>query len=147
MFTDPENYLPHRAPFLFVDEFDVDPSGKRVSGSRTFTESDFFFAGHFPGDPIVPGVILIETLAQCGGAGVSKAGIAPSGAIYVLAAISKVKFKKIVRMGDKLEMEIKTAKVRRTFLTQKGKGFVNGELAVEASWLCTFFDPENAVAR
>lgn len=138
MFNDPENYLPHRAPFLFIDEYDVDAAGKRVTGSRTFTAEDFFFKGHFPGNPIVPGVILVETLAQCGGAGVSKAGVAPAGAIYVLAAMNKIKFRRIVKLGDKLDMEIKTVRVRKTFLTQKGKGFVNGELAVEAQWLSTF---------
>lgn len=142
MFTDPEKRLPHRTPFLFVDEYNTTPDGKHITGSRTFTEKDFFFEGHFPGNPIVPGVILIETLAQCGGCGVSAAAIAPPGALYAIATLNKVKFHRIVRPGEKLEMEIKTVRVKRKFLTQKGKGFVNGDLAVEAQWLCTYFSPE-----
>lgn len=138
MFTDAENYLPHRAPFLFVDEFDVTPDGKKIVGSKTFTDNDFFFKGHFPGNPIVPGVILIETLAQCGGCGVSKAGVAPKDAVYILASMNKIKFRRVVRPNEKFEMEIRTVRVKKNFLTQKGRGFVNGELAIEAQWLSTF---------
>lgn len=137
MNNDPQNFLPHRHPFLFVDEFDVSPATKTIIGSKTFTGDEFFFPGHFPGHPIVPGVILVETMAQCGGCGVSKQNLVGEGAIFLLVALNKVKFRKSVRPGDKLMMEIKTIKLKKNFLTQRGKGYVNDELAVEAEWLCT----------
>lgn len=137
MDRDVQKYLPHRAPFAFVDEFDTTPDGVHIKGSRLFTESDFFFAGHFPGMPVVPGVILVEALAQCGGAGMVKSGRVPGGCDFFLASIKEVKFHSKVGLGDRFDMEVETLKtIRNKFLVQRGKGFVNGEVAAEAQWVC-----------
>ena len=135
MANDPESFLPHRPPFLFVDEFVASQDGRNILGARTFREDDGFFAGHFPGNPIVPGVVLVEAMAQCGGAGLAKAGFAPPDSVYVLAAIGKAKFHRLVRPGERLEIEVRTIRIRRGYITQRGKGYVDGVLAVEARWL------------
>jgi 3-hydroxyacyl-[acyl-carrier-protein] dehydratase len=130
------DYLPHRPPFAFVDEFEVSEDGKSVKGSRVFTDKEFFFPGHFPGNPVVPGVILVETMAQCGGAGLVKAACIGKDNDFFLASVKEAKFRRIVRPNDKLEMEIETIRVRTTMIVQKGVGKVNGEVAVQAEWSC-----------
>lgn len=144
MANDPENYLPHRKPFLFVDEFVATQDGRSILGSRTFREDDVFFAGHFPGNPVVPGVILVEAMAQCGGAGLAKAGLAPPDSIYVLGAVAKAKFHRLVRPGERLDIEVKTLRIRRGYITQRGKGYVDGVLAVEARWLSATLPTDGA---
>lgn len=129
-------YLPQRPPFAFVDDFESSSDGETTKGSRLFTEDDFFFKGHFPGHPVVPGVILIETLAQCGGCGIVKSGRVPEGSNFLLASIKEAKFHRIVRPGELFVMEITTEKVLRSrFIIQNGRGSVNGELAIEATWV------------
>lgn len=137
MDRDVEQYLPHRKPFLFVDEFEVSEDASTVTGSRTFTGDDFFFKGHFPGYPVVPGVILIEAMAQCGGAGMVKRACVPENCNFFLASVKEAKFKRKVVQGDKFDMEVTTLRtLKNRFLIQQGRGFVNGEEAVEAEWMC-----------
>ena len=137
MDRDIQKYLPHRPPFVFVDEFETDEKGETTVGNRLFTEDDFFFKGHFPGMPVVPGVILVECLAQCGGAGIVKSGRVPGNSDFFLATVKEAKFHAKVGLGDRLDMEIETLRIARNrFIVQHGKGTVNGELAVEASWVC-----------
>ncbi len=143
MISDPKRCLPHREPFLFVDAFEASTDGKTIKGSRLFREDDFFFKGHFPGNPIVPGVILVETMAQCGGCGITSAGIMPEGTLYVLASIGNVKFHHVVKPGDKFEIEVETLRVRSSFITQRAKGYVGGVLAAEAEWLCSCKRPSD----
>ncbi|MDR0998023.1 MAG: beta-hydroxyacyl-ACP dehydratase, partial [Treponema sp.] len=84
-----EDLLPHRPPFLFVDEI-VSAAGDRIVAKRVFTEEEFFFKGHFPQYPVVPGVILVETMAQAGGAGLRKLGILEGDKLFFLATVDKV---------------------------------------------------------
>ena len=79
-----EGLLPHRAPFLFVDEV-VSTDNDTIIAKHVFTEKEFFFAGHFPEYPVVPGVILVETMAQSGGAGLRKLGVLGGDARFFLA--------------------------------------------------------------
>lgn len=127
--------LPHRDPFLFVDSVDVNEDGS-YTGYRTFTENEFFFKGHFPEYPVVPGVILVETLAQCGGAGVGKAGLVELGKIFFFATAEKVKFRKQVRPNDKVRMEVENMRVSSSMIKQSGIAYVGDEIAAEATWLC-----------
>ncbi|MDR0585204.1 MAG: 3-hydroxyacyl-ACP dehydratase FabZ [Treponema sp.] len=130
-----ENLLPHREPFLFVDEI-VRADEKKVIARHVFTEKEFFFRGHFPGYPVVPGVILVETMAQSGGAGLRKLGILGDDALFFLASVDKVKFRRQVRPGDELQSEIENLRVSPRMIKQSGKAFVGEELAVEAEWMC-----------
>jgi len=130
---DIKELIPHRPPFLFVDR--VEKADKdEVIGYRRFTDADFFFAGHFPGYPVVPGVILIETMAQCGGAGVRL--VTGNRGLFFLAAIEKVKFRRQVKPGDELRMVVQNLRVTKMMVRQAGKAYVGDELAAEAEWLC-----------
>jgi len=107
-----EGLLPHRKPFLFVDE--VAPAeGGRITARYVFTEKEFFFAGHFPRYPVVPGVILIETMAQAGGAGMRKAGSLGGDALFFLASVDKVKFRRQVRPARRFGWKSRTCGSRR----------------------------------
>lgn len=136
-----QDLIPHRTPFLFLDQLESWDHG-RIVGTRLFTEKDSFFQGHFPGFPVVPGVILIEALAQCGGAGVLKRGLLPPHAIIFLAAVSNARFRRPVRPGEVLRMEIEDVRVSTRMLKQKGTGTVDGVLAVEAEWMALAGEPK-----
>lgn len=130
---DPKKLIPHREPFLFVDRIekaDLDS----IVGYRRFPADEPFFAGHFPGYPVVPGVILVETMAQVGGAGLRI--IDPDRpAIYYFATIDKVKFRRQVRPDDEVRIEVATLRNGKTAVKQAGKAYVGSELAAEAEWM------------
>jgi len=130
-----ESLLPHREPFLFVDEI-TQADEKKIIAKHVFTEKEFFFKGHFPEYPVVPGVILIETMAQSGGAGLRKLGILGDGALFFLASVDKVKFRRQVRPGDEVRSEVENLRVSPRMVKQSGKAFVGDELAAEAEWMC-----------
>jgi len=134
-----ENLLPHREPFLFVDEI-VQADEKKIVARRVFSEKDFFFPGHFPGYPVVPGVILVETMAQSGGAGLRKMGALGDDALFFLATVDKVKFRRQVRPGDEVRSEIENMRVSPRMIKQSGKAYVGDELAAEAEWMCLVGD-------
>jgi 3-hydroxyacyl-[acyl-carrier-protein] dehydratase len=130
-----ESLIPHRQPFLFVDE--ITEAGKdQITAKHVFTENEFFFKGHFPGYPVVPGVILIETMAQSGGAGLRKLGLLGDDALFFLATVDKAKFRRQVRPGEEVRSEIKNLRVSAKMIRQAGKAYVGDELAAEAEWLC-----------
>jgi 3-hydroxyacyl-[acyl-carrier-protein] dehydratase len=133
--TDIKELIPHRPPFLYVDKL-ISADEKMVIGERTFDERDDFFKGHFPGHPIVPGVIMIEAMAQCGGAGARAAKIIGDDKLFFLAAVEKCRFKRQVLPGDTVRYEVTHDRVSAVILKQSGKVFVGDELAAEASWTC-----------
>ena len=133
--TDIKSLLPHREPFLFVDAIISADDNGSVS-EHTFTENEFFFKGHFPEYPVVPGVILCETMAQAGGAALSFQKKVPEGSLFFFASLDKVKFRNQVRPGDKVRMEITNLRVSTHMIKQAGKAYVGDTLCAEAEWLC-----------
>ncbi|MCL2139446.1 MAG: 3-hydroxyacyl-ACP dehydratase FabZ [Treponema sp.] len=130
-----EKLLPHREPFLFVDEI-IEADENKIIAKKVFTEKEFFFKGHFPGYPVVPGVILIETMAQSGGAGLRKIGILGDDSLFFLASVDRVKFRRKIRPGDEVRLEIENLRITSKMIRQCGKVFAGDDLAAEAEWLC-----------
>jgi 3-hydroxyacyl-[acyl-carrier-protein] dehydratase len=133
--NDIKSLLPHREPFLFVDRLEKTEE-EGIVGYRTFKSSEHFFKGHFPDYPVVPGVVLVETMAQCGGAGVRAMGKLADDALFFLASIDKVKFKRQVRPEEEVRLEVTNLRLSTRMIKQKGQAFVGDELAAEAEWLC-----------
>ncbi len=130
-----EKLLPHRDPFLFVDTIDENTE-TRIVCRHVFSANEFFFKGHFPEYPVVPGVILVETMAQAGGAALAKRGVFADGSLFFLATVDKVKFRKQVRPDDEATLVIENLRVSPRMIKQAGKVYVSGELSAEAEWMC-----------
>lgn len=122
-----EAILPHRDPFLLLDEVVELEPGARVVARRTVTEADC--AGHFPGNPIMPGVKMVEALAQCGAVAVLSQP-ENAGKLALFAGIDGVRFKRIVRPGDELTLECTLETVRGPVGRGRARASVGGELAV-----------------
>lgn len=129
--------LPHRTPFLFVDEL-VSADDTGALGTYTFTtEKNDFFKGHFPDFPIVPGVVLVEAMCQVAGAAIVARGVLPEGrATFILATVDKVRFRRPVRPGDTLTTVVSNGRVMSKLGMFSVKGYVGDELAAEAEVKC-----------
>ena len=130
-----ESIIPHRDPFLFVDEvLELEP-GVRVVARKTFHEDDWFFEGHFPGRPIVPGVIMVEAAAQTSAIAVLTVP-ENHGKLLLFAGIDKVRFKRIVSPGDELTLAAELGAARGTVGWAKIEARVGNELALRGSAMC-----------
>ena len=133
--------LPHRYPFLLVDRITELEPGKRVKGIKNVTINEPFFQGHFPGKPIMPGVLIIEAMAQVGGvlAGFSMPEeMAKEGPLnFYFVGMDKVKFRKPVVPGDQLVFELLPLRTGSRIWKMAGKAFVNDELVAEAELIAT----------
>lgn len=137
-----QRILPHRYPFLMIDRIiDIDGS-KRVVGLKNVTVNEAFFQGHYPGDPIMPGVLIIEALSQIGGVLLSQE-LEHKGKVAVLLSLDKVKFRRPVRPGDQLILEAEAIRVRSNSGHIKGWARVGDELAAEAEIKFLLTDAEN----
>src|SRR5437867_7865261 len=103
-----QSAIPHRAPFLFVDEI-LEQSDERILCRKTFTGDEYFFAGHYPGFPLVPGVLLCEAAMQAGAILLARHVPADGKSVPVATRLSDVKFKQMVRPGDTIEIEVELA--------------------------------------
>jgi 3-hydroxyacyl-[acyl-carrier-protein] dehydratase len=127
-----ESLIPHRPPFLLVDEIvELDP-GKRVVGRREIRADDWWFAGHFPERPVMPGVLTIEAIAQAGAVAVL-ADEANRGKIPFFAGIDDCRFKRVVEPGDVLTLECEFVRVRGPIAKGEGRALVGDEVAASAT--------------
>ena len=101
-----QKLIPHRFPFLFIDECEILERGKKGEASRVFKDDEFFFQGHFPGNPIVPGVIIVEALAQTAGIIVSESLTEYDKKSVLFMSVNKAKFRKPVIPNDKIIFEV-----------------------------------------
>ncbi len=135
-----QKILPHRYPFLFIDNVTEFEPGKRIVGIKNVTFNEQFFIGHFPGRPIMPGVLIIEAMAQTGGILLLKDGADFENKLVFFMSIDNVKFRKSVVPGDQLVMELTMLKARRNTFKMGGKAFVKGELVCEAEMMAGVVD-------
>ena len=126
--------LPHRYPFLLVDKLEIEEAGKKGIGLKNLTINEEFFQGHFPGNPIMPGVLQIEAMAQTAGLLVLSAMENPEGHSVLFMAINEAKFRKPVLPGDQLKMHVEKIKERRNVYVFKGAAYVDDILVSEAEF-------------
>ena len=140
-----EAMLPHRWPFLLVDRIDeYDAAAGRIVGIKAVTATEWFFQGHFPGMPVVPGVIQVEALAQTMGVYVAKQpGFGDR--IGLFAGIDDCRFKRVVKPGDVMRLEVTMEKLGRRFGRARGVATVDGEVCCEAT--LSFVIPDASVLR
>ena len=130
--------IPHRYPFLLVDRIlEMDRENQTIKGKKNVTMNEEFFNGHFPGHPVMPGVLVIEGMAQCLGVLVMESAL---GKVQYFAAIENTKFRNPVRPGDTLIYDVKVDKVKRNFVKASGKTYVDDAVVAEASFTFVIAD-------
>ena len=139
-----EEILPHRDPFLLLDEVTAIEPGVRVVARKRVREDEWYLAGHFPGRPIMPGVLMVEAMAQAGAVAVLSEK-ANRGKLALFAGIDDVRFKRIVEPGDELEVTCEVERLRGPVGRGKAEARVDGELAVRGTLM--FAVTENGSPR
>jgi 3-hydroxyacyl-[acyl-carrier-protein] dehydratase len=135
--------LPHRYPFLLVDRItEIDP-GKKIVGLKNVTINEPFFQGHFPGHPVMPGVLIVEAMAQVAAILVYSSSEENKGKITYFVGIDNTKFRKPVVPGDQLRLELEVIGCRRGIYTFSGKTYVEGKLVTESELRATFADKQS----
>lgn len=134
------NILPHRYPMLLVDRvLEIEP-GQRIVGLKNVSANEPFFAGHFPGRPVMPGVLIIEALAQCGGVLLMSGLESPEDKVIYFLSVDGVKFRRPVVPGDQLILELDLVQGRSRRGKLKGVARVDGRVAAEATILGQVMD-------
>ena len=135
------NMLPHRFPFLLVDRVVEFESGVSIKAYKNVTINEGFFQGHFPGQPIMPGVLIMEALAQAGGIFVIKSlGINPGEKLFLFTGIDEAKFRRPVVPGDQLMLEASVVRHKMHIWKMKGVATVDGELVAEGIFSAAVVD-------
>jgi beta-hydroxyacyl-ACP dehydratase FabZ len=135
--------LPHRHPFLLIDRvLELEP-GKRIVGLKNVTGNEPFFEGHFPGQPVMPGVLLVEAMAQAGGILLLHDLEEREGKLPYFMSIERARFRRPVVPGDQVRLEVEILRLRRTTCRLKGRAMVDGEVAAEAICSSIMVDRES----
>ena len=134
-----EAILPHREPFLLLDEVTELEPGARVVARKLVREDEWYLPGHFPGNPIMPGVLMVEAMAQCGAVAVLSEE-ANRGKLALFAGIDDVRFKRLVRPGEELELVCELERLRGPVGRGRARASVDGELAVRGTLLFALTD-------
>ncbi len=134
-----KNFLPHRYPFLLIDRVTELEIGKSLVAIKNVSFNEPQFTGHFPAQPIMPGVLIIEALAQATGilAFKSEVGKPIDGQIYMLVGVDKARFKRMVEPGDQLELKVEVMTVKRGMWKFKAEASVDGSVVTTAELMCT----------
>ncbi len=135
-----ESILPHRFPFLLVDRIVELVPGEKAVGIKNATINEHFFSGHFPGNPIMPGVLIVEALAQTAGVLAFKSGM--QGKSVYFMSIDKVKFRKPVIPGDQVRLEVNVLQHRGRVWKFAGQAVVDGKVASEAEFMAMVTDED-----
>ncbi|WP_005036744.1 3-hydroxyacyl-ACP dehydratase FabZ [Holophaga foetida] len=132
--------LPHRYPILLVDRIlDFEP-GQWIRGVKNISIGEHVFQGHFPKQPVFPGVLIVEAMAQTGGCLIMQNIPNRAQKVIYFMAIDNVKFRKPVTPGDQLVMEVKAVSVKGKICKMRGEAFVDGQKAAEADFMCMLMD-------
>ena len=137
-----QKILPHRYPFLFVDRIVEMERLKRVVGIKNVTMNEPFFQGHFPGQPVMPGVLIIESMAQTGGLLLLQEVPDRENKLLYFVAVDGARFRRPVVPGDQLKLEMTVVSWRGDFCKLDGRATVDGKLAAEATLMCKMMDRE-----
>jgi 3-hydroxyacyl-[acyl-carrier-protein] dehydratase len=132
---DIKKILPHRYPFLLVDRVTACDGVKTIQGYKNVTGNEEFFQGHFPGNPVMPGVLVIEAMAQLGAVLLMQRFVG-QGVYAYFTGIEKARFKRTVVPGDRLDIDVLVVRDRGTFAVIEGKASVDGQVACEATLMC-----------
>ena len=132
-----QRLLPHRYPFLLIDRV-VELSGERVVAIKNVTINEPFFVGHFPGHPVMPGVLIVEAMAQAGAVmAMKQSSFDPATQVIYFMALDKVKFRRPVVPGDQLRLEVVPLRRGGAVWKMKGQALVDGQVACEAEFLAS----------
>jgi UDP-3-O-[3-hydroxymyristoyl] N-acetylglucosamine deacetylase/3-hydroxyacyl-[acyl-carrier-protein] dehydratase len=140
-------YLPHRFPMLLVDRIIDYEEGKRIVGVKNVTINEPFFQGHYPGHPIMPGVLIIEAMAQAGGLLLMDAVEGPENYVVYFMSLDNVKWRRPVTPGDQLIFEIEMLQFRRHVCKMRGVGRVDGRIVAEADLMARIVERERAASE
>jgi 3-hydroxyacyl-[acyl-carrier-protein] dehydratase len=133
MAADIQQCIPHRYPFLFIDKVVDYKAGQSIKALKLASNSDPILQGHFPGNPVLPGVVIIEAMAQAS-AVLGKLTLAKETTTCLLMEVSQARFRRVVTSGDVLELNIQVAKQRGDFFWFSGEASVDGEVAAQAQF-------------
>ena len=142
-----QKYLPHRYPFLMVDGILEIERLKRVVGIKNVTATEPHFQGHFPGQPVMPGVLIIESMAQTGGLLLLLEVPDRENKLLFFVAVDGARFRRPVVPGEQLRIEMNVLSWRGDFCKLEGKATVDGKLAAEATLMCKMVDRDAAPAK
>ena len=140
-----QRILPHRPPFLLVDRVVALEPGVKLVAWKGVTMNEPFFEGHFPGKPVMPGVLILEALAQsCALLAIMSLGPDAAGKLTYLMGIDQARFRRPVVPGDRLELNVEVAKQKGPVWKMKGAALVDGQVCTEAEFMAMLLDPKDA---